>query len=146
MWAGPVEDYNDAVDATASGNSTKAIELWRRAAEQGLAQAQFAVGLAYYRGAGVLQDYAEARKWLRKAAEHGYPEAQFFLAHLYIKGEGLPVDFIIGHMWANIAALNGIDKAAKGRELVTRLMTQSQIAEAQRRAKVCLNSNYQNCD
>ena len=47
----------------------EAFERLRTVADQGLAQAQFAVGAMYTEGEGVPQDYAEAAKWYRKAAD-----------------------------------------------------------------------------
>ncbi len=52
-------------------------------AAQGNAKAQSYLGLMYYDGWGVPQDYAEAVKWWRKAAEQGYGEAQFNLGYMY---------------------------------------------------------------
>ena len=43
----------------------------RKAAEQGIAEAQSNLGLMYSDGLGVKQDYTEAAKWFRKAAEQG---------------------------------------------------------------------------
>ena len=43
-------------------------EKWyRNKAEQGLAYAQFSLGMMYYNGEGIEQDYAQALKWFRKA-------------------------------------------------------------------------------
>ena len=50
------------------------------AAEQGVAEAQFALGLLYYIGNGVPQDYAEAAGWFRKAAVQGNKDAKEALA------------------------------------------------------------------
>ena len=46
--------------------------MWfRKAAEQGLARAQYNLGVGYYQGAGVPQDYVAAARWFRMAAEAG---------------------------------------------------------------------------
>ena len=45
------------------------LNLLRKAAEQGHARMQNALGWMYRNGEGVTQDYAEAVKWFRKAAE-----------------------------------------------------------------------------
>ena len=50
----------------------EAVRWYRLAAEQGLAEAQFILGFAYYNGEGVPQDFAEAVRWVRLAAEQGY--------------------------------------------------------------------------
>lgn len=55
--------------------SKSAVEMYRIAAEQGVAQAQYNLGVCYDIGNGVAKDYAEAVKWYRKAAEQGINEA-----------------------------------------------------------------------
>ena len=54
----------------------EAVRWYRRAAEQGIARAQFNLGLMYVKGQGVPQDDGEAARWYRKAAEQGDPDAQ----------------------------------------------------------------------
>jgi TPR repeat protein len=52
---------------------------WRKAAEQGNAQAQFNLGNMYESGQGVSRDHTEAANWYRKAAQQGHSRAQLFL-------------------------------------------------------------------
>jgi len=47
---------------------TQAVKWWQKAAEQGDAAGQQLLGVAYYKGAGVPQDYVEAHKWANLAA------------------------------------------------------------------------------
>ena len=49
---------------------------YRKAADQGLADAQFTLGLAYGIGQGVPQDYVESHKWLNLAASRASAENQ----------------------------------------------------------------------
>ena len=49
----------------------QAVKWFHLAAEQGLAKAQFNLGLLYDTGHGIAQDYAQALKWYRLAAEQG---------------------------------------------------------------------------
>ena len=51
------------------------LRLFRSAAEQGHANAQFNLGAMYHNAEGVQQDYAEAVRWLRKAAEKEHVES-----------------------------------------------------------------------
>ena len=44
----------------------EAERWWRKAAKQGVAEAQYNLGHRYRKGLGVPQDYAEAVKWYRK--------------------------------------------------------------------------------
>ena len=54
---------------------TPDIDALRERAEQGDAEAQWSLGLAYAKGEGVPQDDAEAARWYRLAAEQGYARA-----------------------------------------------------------------------
>ena len=52
-----------------SRNYSKAAKWLRKAADQGIASAQYNLGLMYANGNGVPKDYSEAEKWYRKAAD-----------------------------------------------------------------------------
>ncbi len=54
----------------------QAVAWFRKAAEQGQADAQHNLGVMYEKGRGVPQDDREAVAWYRKAAEQGYAGAQ----------------------------------------------------------------------
>ena len=91
------------------------------------------------------QDYSEAAKWYTLAAEQGHASAQSNLGAMYYMGQGLLADFVLAHVWFNIGAANGSEPAAKNRELVAKTMTPEDISKAQIMARVCMNSNYENC-
>jgi TPR repeat protein len=63
--------------------------LTRVRAENGDAEAQFALGYFYATGQGVAHDEAEAVKWYRRAAEQNLATAQFNLATCYDNGQGV---------------------------------------------------------
>ena len=108
---------------------------WSRlAAEQGYARAQNNLGVMYYNGQGVPQDYAEAMKWYRLAAEQGYASAQHNLGVMYNNGNGVPQDYVQAHKWFNLSAASGNASAIKNRDNVAARMTPAQIAEAQKLA------------
>ena len=71
----------------------------KKAAESGDADAQFRLGVAYYNGQGVLQNYAEAMKWFRLAAESGDAEAQNSVGSMYLKGQGVPQKYVEAVKW-----------------------------------------------
>ena len=54
------------------------MKWYRKAAEQGDAEAQYKLGGCYLDGEGVARDKTEALKWWRKAAEQGHEEARSF--------------------------------------------------------------------
>lgn len=79
----------------------------RKAAEQGLAEAQCVLGVMYDTGNGVPKDSAEAVKWYRKAAEQGFAKAQCTLGVRYANGEGVPKDSAEAVKWYRKAAEQG---------------------------------------
>ena len=62
------------------------VKWFRKAAEQGNAEAQYNLGLMIIRGTGARQDGTEAVNWLLKAAEQGNADAQFLLGQVYDGG------------------------------------------------------------
>ena len=142
-WA---EDLDAGLNAFNAGEYETAYEIWQPIAEQGVAVAQYSLGVMYYDGLGVAQDYAEAVQWYRAAAEQGNAGAQFNLGLMYLQGRGVAQDFVTAHMWLNIAASSGHANAREARDVVHGQMTPEAIAQAQRRARICMESDYQDCD
>src|SRR5258705_8024788 len=77
-FAAPVaaDSLEEAVAAYRSTDYATALRVYRSLAEQGLAVAQFNLGLMYDLGQGVAQNYPEAVKWYRLAADQGRDDAQ----------------------------------------------------------------------
>jgi TPR repeat protein len=71
------------------------------------ARLQCYLALAYYKGLGVPQDYAQAAIWWRRAAEQGNVLAQCELAATYDKGLGVPQDYVQAAIWWRRAAEQG---------------------------------------
>ena len=69
------------------------ISSFKKKAEQGDTKAQFMLGLIYYNGEGVSQDYQQAVHWFTKAAEQGLARAQYNLGFMSENGEGVPKDY-----------------------------------------------------
>ncbi|MGB6348120.1 MAG: tetratricopeptide repeat protein [Methyloceanibacter sp.] len=137
--AGPLEE---AWAAYGRGDYATALRLWRPLAAQGNAFAQSNLGFMYDSGQGVPQDHGEAAKWYRLAAEQGNARAQSNLGSMYAGGDGVPRDYVQAHMWASLAAsrfpasaAEDRKQAAENRDRVASLMTQAQIAEAQKLAR-----------
>ena len=70
----------------------EAVKWYRKAADQGLAKAQFNLGVMYDSGNGVPKDDAKAVEWYRKAADQGLAKAQSELGLLknYNKSGAIP--------------------------------------------------------
>ena len=148
MLAGPVQaqDFQKGLAAAQAGDFATALQEFTPLAEQGNADAQYNLGLMYKNGHGVPQDYAEAVKWYRLAADQGGAEAQSNLGNMYANGLGVLQDNQTAHMWYNIGAANGNELGGTNRDIIASQMTPADISEAQRRARVCMSSKYQECD
>lgn len=113
----------------------QAAKWFRAAAEQDVTSAESILAYMYRNGRGVKQSDVDAVKWFRKAADKGDANAQWRLGDLYRLGQGVPQDFVLAHMWFNLSAARGEQTAIVLRELVAKLMTREQVAEAQKLAR-----------
>jgi uncharacterized protein len=126
-------------------NYTEAARWNKMAAEQGNSSAATDLGTMYRYGDGVEQDYVEAVRWYKLAAEQGNTFAQGLLGNMYARGNGVIKDYVKAYMWFTLAAAKGSEQSIKNMDFIINEMTPAQIAEAQQRAQVCLESNYKNC-
>ena len=98
-------------------------------------------------GEDVDQDYAEAVKWYRQASNQSNADAQYNLGGMYVIGKGVRQDSVLAHMWYIISAANGNENASKQiKDPPTFYATAAVISKAQKMARECMNTNYQNCD
>jgi TPR repeat protein len=80
----------------------EALKWYRKAAEQGLAEAQCNLGMD-----GIFGDKTEGTEWIRKAAQHGSAPAQTQLGVYYYRGVGVPKNTAEGAKWLLKAAEQG---------------------------------------
>ncbi len=71
-----------------SKDYTRAADLFRKAADQGDALAQYRLGYMYYNGYGVPKDTNLASDWFHKAADQGLSEAQYDLSYMAANSDG----------------------------------------------------------
>ena len=126
-------------------NHDTAIKWYTLAAEQKHSRAQLRLGFMYQKGQGVPQDYKTAVKWFTLAAEQKHSVAQYALGLMYDLGAGVPQDDVYAHMWFNFAASSGVNGAQQHMEKVAERMTPTQIAEAQKLARECVDKEYKGC-
>ena len=79
-------DVQTGLDAFKNKDYATAFREWKASAEDGMADAQFYLGVLYARGLGVRQDLGEAERWYRRSAELGNPDAEFALGEMYARG------------------------------------------------------------
>jgi hypothetical protein len=85
---------------TGADRDTVNAEMWLlRGAEQGNAESQFWLGVAYDQNWFGTMDNLEAAKWLRLAAEQGQPDAQASLGQKYEDGDGVVQNYALAAQW-----------------------------------------------
>lgn len=103
----PSEDYRQGFEFYEKGEYEEAVKYYRKAAEQGLDSALFALGICYAIGEGVPQDDEKAARWILKAAEQGLSDAQFIIGECYAKGKGTPQSYTEAAKWYRKSAEQG---------------------------------------
>ena len=113
MLAAPIsaQDFQKGYEAYQNGDYATALKEWTPLAEGGNSDARYNLGLMYYNGWGVPQDYKEAAKWYRLGAEQGDADAQNNLGVMYDEGEGVPQDDKEAAKWFKLAAKQGYSDA-----------------------------------
>ncbi len=86
----PAEQRFILASATLGRDPALAIAGYQVLAEDGLADAAYALGQIYYSGQGAPQDVHKAVQYFKQAADRNHPYAQFVMAHFYRSG------FIVG--------------------------------------------------
>ena len=90
----------------------EAANWFRKAAEQGHAEAQYRLAQMLAIGQGIRQDDTEAANWYRKAAEQGVALAQYNLGTMYVFGRGVARDYAEAVKWFRKAADQGVRGSA----------------------------------
>jgi TPR repeat protein len=103
----PQAQHDAGVKLAKRGQHREAAEYFRKAAEQGLAGAQFDLAVRHRLGQGVPQDMVQSFNWLRKAAQQGHRTAQYNLALMYGMGQGTAEDLAQAFYWMRKAAEQG---------------------------------------
>lgn len=114
----------------------QALHWFRKAAEQGYEEAQYNLGVMYMQGKGVPKDDAQAVYWHQKAAEQGNAGSQLHLGIMYGLGTGIPKDEETAYFWFLLSSAQGNEEAVKSRDLIEKIITLQQRANAQAAARV----------
>lgn len=61
-----------------------AVQLYKKEAFKGNAEAQYWLGVMYFDGTGINEDYNEALKWIAMSSDQNYPNAQKLLNHMLV--------------------------------------------------------------
>lgn len=95
-------------DRPGPGGQMQAFEFFLRAAQAGIADAQYAIAQYYLQATPpAFYDPAAGRQWLQRAARLGFDSAQFELGLMMLEGVGGPRDFDSAFLWTLAAARTG---------------------------------------
>lgn len=115
--AGPAwADLASGQAAYLRGDYRVALREFKPLADQGIAEAQYQVGVMYDHGQAVKRSYRTAAQWYERAAEQGHPGAQFSLGFMFYNGSGEEDDPVAQNFgdaagWLIRAAASGIGEA-----------------------------------
>ena len=121
-------------------SETAAADLLIKAGESGSKRAHVELSRMYREGDGVEQDFGRSFFWSKKAAEAGDVGAQLQVADSLAFGHGVEKDPIEAYKWYEIAVLYWGSLAVHARDLVAESMSADQVAEAQARAQLWIET------
>ena len=114
-----------------------ALSWYTIAANGGVPSAQFKLANAYFAGAGLPRDPAQALVWYSRAAQQGLPQAQHALGIMLIGGIAGAPDPVEGYKWLILAEQGGnVDTH------VVREKAAEQIAEGDRKRAEALAQRF----
>jgi len=117
-FAGVAEAQHDLAAIYTAGHGgtrqdyQRAAQWFQEAAEGGVANARYNLGVLYHQGMGVERDIKKAITWYESAAQLGHPEAQYNLGIAYIEGIGVAYAPRRAAHYFESAADSGITEAA----------------------------------
>ena len=120
-----------AANAFGAWSAAKNRLRLQAAAETGNVMAQNELGLIYFLGDWVDQDFKIAMEWFEKAANQGDPDASNNIGIMHLNGQGTEKSYIQAYAWFSVAAANDSKLAQEHKGLVVREMTPEQISEAE---------------
>ena len=138
-------DFQKGLDAYNKKDYATALREWKPLAKQEHALAQHNLGVMYAKGQGVPRNYKIAVTWYTLAAKQGSADAQGSLGAMYAFGRGGPKDYVEAYKWGSLAAANGNERAASLSDMISNMMTPTQVETAQDLARECVKKNYKGC-
>ena len=116
-------------------NYSESGKWYAKAAAQGVAEAQFQLGVRYYEhGKQSKENYRNGFSWFYKAALQGMAEAQYNVGLMYQLGRGVPTNRIEAYKWYIVSAAQGYPKSLAARDNLAGDLPRKDVAEGERRA------------
>ena len=97
-------DYTAGMNAYRNKDYARAMKEFKAA---GSKDANYNLGVMYFKGEGVKADRLQGLEYFKKAAGQGHMNAQFILGSLYDKGEDVMLDRGVAAGWYKKAAEQG---------------------------------------
>ena len=107
------------------------MNWYRKAADQGLAEAQHNMGMLYYHGYGVAENQRTAASWFKRAALQDLVDSEYMLGLAYHEGKGVELNYQLAKHWFKKGAL----KAYGNAQFMYAFMLQAGAAENRNRLK-----------
>jgi len=134
---GDVQAQYDLAHRLQRKKLSEAMQFLEKAAENGLAQAQYEFGLKYKEGEGIVveKNPVQAAYWFEKAADQGLADAQYEMGFCLEKGMGVRenLDLALSRYWQ--AANQQHVMAQSGRERVLKKQREEEERRAEQQRK-----------
>ncbi len=118
----------------------KAIDLYKKAAEQNVEPAELRLGEIYLDGNLVPPDFVQAKIFLEKSAYQGDPRAAMLLGQMHRVGIGMKPDPVAAYAWSEVATLEGNVFAERERDASFRDLSPDDQKAAITRAREILKT------
>ena len=103
--------FSKGIGSSAKRDFATAFKEWKPLAELGDSGAQHNLGVMYFDGLRLPQDYKKAVRLYTIAVEQGHASAQFNLGVIYELGQGVLQDYREAVKWYTLAAEQGSGEA-----------------------------------
>ena len=104
--------FNQALDAYEQQRLRNSASDLAKIGAEGNADAQYALGVAYFKGEGVTRDLNDSMKWFEQAAKSGNVQAMFNLGAAYWEGNGTRQSYAEAVEWWEKSAAAGQSSSA----------------------------------
>lgn len=111
-------DFQKGAEAYQAKKYKEALDWMMKAADKGVVEAMFNLGVLYYQGEGTAKNDTTARSWYQKAAEKGHPTAMYNLGYMYEKGISVQASSVKALEWYKKAKDGNHPKAAEAIERI----------------------------
>lgn len=112
-------EHEMATNLQSGNNTSSSLEYYKKAAKQGVPEAQYTLGKFYEFGeGGVQQSYYQARTLYMWASAQGYSPATYRVGVIYEEGKGVRPSMVAAIRWYEKAAGMGNEEAKAKLELI----------------------------